>query len=177
MIFSLTRTSAYLSAWENVCFPSFSFKTDRFAARVCKRHYCVTWWTQNHTWNRKLINSVIFPPRFGNCSLSHRRAPHTHLCWEVFITVRSHRRRRERQSGRKSFIFNVSRRRAPARAARRVLDDESVEESWNQVSFMVMSYDAVRWQPIGMQKSSAWEESRERSLVNFGSDHISSQAF
>ncbi len=35
----------------------------------------------------------------------------------------------ERQSGRKSFIFNVSRRRAPARAAWRVLDDESVEES------------------------------------------------
>ncbi len=28
---------------------------------------------------RKLINSVIFPPPFGNCSLSHRRAPHTHL--------------------------------------------------------------------------------------------------
>ncbi len=45
------------------------------------------------------------------------------------FTVRSHRRRRERQSGRKSFIFNVSRRRAPARAARRVLDCESVEES------------------------------------------------
>ncbi len=41
----------------------------------------------------------------------------------------SHRTRRERQSGRKSFIFNVSQRRAPARAARRVLDDESVEES------------------------------------------------
>ncbi len=67
-----------------------------------------------------------------------------------YITVRSHRRRRERQSGRKSFIFNVSQRRAPARAARRVLDGESVEESWNQVSFMVMSYDAVRQQPIGM---------------------------
>ncbi len=30
---------------------------------------------------------------------------------------RSHCRRQERQSGRKSFIFNVSRRRAPARAA------------------------------------------------------------
>ncbi len=67
-----------------------------------------------------------------------------------WITVRSHRRRRERQSGRKSFIFNESRRRAPARAARRVLDDESVEKSWNQVNFMVMSYDAVRRQPIGM---------------------------
>ncbi len=49
------------------------------------------------------------------------------------VTVRSHRRWRERQSGRKSFIFNESRRRAPARAARRVLDDESVEESWNQL--------------------------------------------
>ncbi len=45
------------------------------------------------------------------------------------VTVRSHRTRRERQSGRKSFIFNESRRRAPARAARSVLDDESVEES------------------------------------------------
>ncbi len=45
------------------------------------------------------------------------------------ITVRSHRRRRERQSGRKLFIFNESRRQAPARAARRVLDGESVEES------------------------------------------------
>ncbi len=31
----------------------------------------------------------------------------------------------------------------------RVLDDESVEESWNLVIFMVMSYDAVRRQPIG----------------------------
>ncbi len=58
-----------------------------------------------------------------------------------YLTVRSHRTRRERQSGRKSFIFNESRRRAPARAARRVLDDESVEESWNQVNFMAMSYD------------------------------------
>ncbi len=66
------------------------------------------------------------------------------------LTVRSHRRQRERQSGRKSFIFNVSRRRAPARASWRVLDGESVEESWNQVNFMVMSYDAVRRQPIGM---------------------------
>ncbi len=47
----------------------------------------------------------------------------------------------ERQSGRKSFIFNDS-----------VLDDESVEESWNQVNFMVMSYDAVGRQPIRMQK-------------------------
>ncbi len=37
-----------------------------------------------------------------------------------------------------------------ARAARRVLDGESVEESWNQVNFMLMSYDAVRRQPIGM---------------------------
>ncbi len=66
------------------------------------------------------------------------------------ITVRSHRRRRERQSGRKSFIFNVSRRRAPARAARHVLDGEAVEESWSQVNFMVMSYDAVGRQPIWM---------------------------
>ncbi len=66
------------------------------------------------------------------------------------ITVRSNYKRRERQSGRKSFIFNESRRWAPARAARRVLDDESVEESWNQVNFMVMSYDAVGRQPIGM---------------------------
>ncbi len=45
------------------------------------------------------------------------------------LTVRSHRRRRERQSGRKSFIFNVSRRRAPARVARRVLGGEGIEES------------------------------------------------
>ncbi len=45
------------------------------------------------------------------------------------ITVRSHRTRRERQSGRKSLIFNVSRRRAPSRVAQHVLDDESVEES------------------------------------------------
>ncbi len=66
------------------------------------------------------------------------------------LTVRSHRRQRERQSGRKSLIFNVSQRRAAARAARRVLDGEGVEESWNQVNFMVMSYDAVRRQPIGM---------------------------
>ncbi len=36
---------------------------------------------------------------------------------------------------------------------------------------MVMSYDAVRRQPIGML------ESREHSPVNIGSDHISSQAF
>ncbi len=42
----------------------------------------------------------------------------------AFLTVRSHRRRREHQSGRKSFIFNVSRRRAPARAARRVLNGD-----------------------------------------------------
>ncbi len=34
--------------------------------------------------------------------------------------------------------------------ARRVLGGEGVEESWNQVNFMVMSYDAVRRQPIGM---------------------------
>ncbi len=66
------------------------------------------------------------------------------------VTVRSHRTRRERQRGRKSFIFNESRRRAPTRAARRVLDDESVEESWNEVNFMVMSYDAVGRQPIRM---------------------------
>ncbi len=66
------------------------------------------------------------------------------------VTVRSHRTRRERQSGRKSFIFNEGRRRAPARAARHVLDDESVEESLNQVNFMVMSYDAVGRQPIRM---------------------------
>ncbi len=66
------------------------------------------------------------------------------------LTLRSHRRRRECQSGRKSFIFNVSQRRAPARAARCVLDGEGVEESWNQVNFMVISYDAVRRQPIGM---------------------------
>ncbi len=37
-----------------------------------------------------------------------------------------------------------------ARAAQRVLDDESVKESWNQVNFMVMSYDAVGRQPIRM---------------------------
>ncbi len=30
-----------------------------------------------------------------------------------------------------------------------VLDDESIEERWNQVNFMVMSYDAVGRQPIG----------------------------
>ncbi len=34
-------------------------------------------------------------------------------------------------------------------AVQRVLDGESVEESWNLVHFMVMSYDAVRRQPIG----------------------------
>ncbi len=35
-------------------------------------------------------------------------------------------------------------------AARRVLDGVGIEESWSQVNFMVMSYDAVRRQPIGM---------------------------
>ncbi len=34
------------------------------------------------------------------------------------------------------------------RREQRVLDDESVEESWNQVNFMVMSFDVVRRQPI-----------------------------
>ncbi len=66
-------------------------------------------------------NILIF-----RCMQSH--AEHSAVKWESFfslITVRSHRRRRERQSGRKSFIFNVSWRRAPARAARRVLDGES----------------------------------------------------
>ncbi len=57
------------------------------------------------------------------------------------LTVRSHRRRRERQSGQ---------RRAPARAAWRFLDGVGVEESWSQVNFMVMSYDAVGRQTIGM---------------------------
>ncbi len=93
----------------------------------------------------------------GNLKLYHSNSA---SCWQRInlhiyaatnsVTVSSHRRRRERQSGRKSFIFNVSQRRAPARAARRVLDGEGVEESWNQVNFMVMSYDAVRRQPIGM---------------------------
>ncbi len=78
-------------------------------------------------------------------SLSMKPKPHSPV-----LTVRSHRRRRESQSGWKSFIFTVSRRRAPARATRRVLDDESVEESSNQVNFMVMSYDTVLRQPIGM---------------------------
>ncbi len=45
------------------------------------------------------------------------------------LIVRSHRKRRERQSGRTSFIFNESQRRAPARAAQHVLDNENVEES------------------------------------------------
>ncbi len=36
----------------------------------------------------------------------------------LHLTMRSHRTRRERQSGRKSFIFNESRRRALASAAR-----------------------------------------------------------
>lgn len=45
------------------------------------------------------------------------------------LTMCSHRCRRERQSDRKSLIFNVSRRRTPARAARHILDSESVEES------------------------------------------------
>ncbi len=70
--------------------------------------------------------------------------------FEQCLTVHSHQTRRERQSGRKSLIFNESRRRAPARAAQRVLDDESIEESWNQVNFMVMSYDSVGRQPIRM---------------------------
>ncbi len=70
--------------------------------------------------------------------------------FEQCLTVHSHQTRRERQSGRKSLIFNESRRRAPARAAQRVLDVESIEESWNQVNFMVMSYDAVGRQPIRM---------------------------
>ncbi len=87
------------------------------------------------SWNNIPVNQSILRNKFtGNVS----------------FTVRSHRRRRERQSGRKSFIFNVSRRRAPARAARHALDGESIEESWNQVNFMVMSYDAVWRQPIGM---------------------------
>ncbi len=80
-------------------------------------------------------------------SLSMKPKPHSPV-----LTVRSHRRRRESQSGRKSFIFNVSQRQAPVRAARRVLNDESVEESSNHVNFMVMSYDAVWRQPIGMLK-------------------------
>ncbi len=36
------------------------------------------------------------------------------------------------------------------RRERRILNDESVEESWNQVNFMVMSYDAVGRQPVRM---------------------------
>ncbi len=98
--------------------------------------------------------SQVFESALLDCILKLARAlqsPKKAHFWRPFpVTVRSHRRRRERQSGRKSFIFNESRRRAPARAARRVLDGESVEESWNQVNFMVMSYDAVRRQPIGM---------------------------
>ncbi len=35
------------------------------------------------------------------------------------------------------------------RRERHVLEDESVEENWNQVNFMVMSYDTVQLQPIG----------------------------
>ncbi len=90
------------------------------------------------------------------------------------VTVRSHRTRRERQSGRKSFIFNESRRRAPARAARSVLDDESVEESWNQVNFMVMSYGwAATNQNVEVLRLKGFQRTQP---VNFGSDHSSSQA-
>lgn len=55
-----------------------------------------------------------------------------------------------------------------------VLDGEGVKDIWSLVNFLVMSYDTVRRQLIGMQKSS---ESKERSPVKFGSDHNSSQAF
>ncbi len=67
----------------------------------------------------------------------------SHLIYNV--TVRSHRRQREHKSGRKTLIFKVSRLRE-----QRVLGDESIKKSWNQVNFMVMSYDAVGRQPIGM---------------------------
>ncbi len=63
------------------------------------------------------------------CERAHSAMSRVKSRFHERLTVRSHRRRRERQSGRKSFIFNVSRRRAPARAARRVLDGESVEQS------------------------------------------------
>ncbi len=60
---------------------------------------------------------------------------------------------------------------------RRVLDDESIEESWNQVNFMVMSYDAVRRQPIVKLEVLRLRGFQRTQPVNFGSDHISSQAF
>ncbi len=37
-----------------------------------------------------------------------------------------------------------------AGAARCILHDESAKVSWNQLNFMVMSYDAIGRQPIGM---------------------------
>ncbi len=80
MTFSHTHTSAYLSTWENVCFPSFSLKqTDsRHCLRLQASLQCKLMDIQNHTWNRKLINSVTeFPLHIGNCRLPHRRTPHT----------------------------------------------------------------------------------------------------
>ncbi len=62
------------------------------------------------------------------------------------ITVRSHRRRRGASKWPEVIHFQCE---PGARAARHVLDDESVEESLNQ-NFMVMSYDAVGRQPIRM---------------------------
>ncbi len=80
MTFSHTHTSAYLSTWENVCFPSFSLKqTDlRHCLRLQALLQCKLMDIQNHTWNRKLINSVTeFPLHIGNGRLPHRRTPRT----------------------------------------------------------------------------------------------------
>ncbi|KAI2652444.1 E3 ubiquitin/ISG15 ligase TRIM25 [Labeo rohita] len=79
---------------------------------------------------KKISDRVTFTnivPRTRNDFLQCKsiRKPAEKLT-EKSLTVRSHRRRRERQSGRKSFIFNVSRRRE---AARRVLDGVGVGES------------------------------------------------
>ncbi len=89
------------------------------------------------------------------------------------LTVRSHRTRRERQRGRKSFIFNVSRRRAPARAARFGRWERRGElksgqlygnELWRGWAATNQNVEVLRLR--GFQRTQP---------VNFGSDHISSQ--
>ncbi len=85
----------------------------------------------------------------------------------------SQRTRRERQSGRKSLIFNESRRRAPARAARlgwweRRGELKSAQlygnELWRGWAATNQNVEVLRLK--GFQRTQP---------INFGSDHISSQ--
>ncbi len=91
-----------------------------------------------HCAARSISASFLFAAEISVSSSNDRRIQ-SH--W-----LRSHRRRRERALKCPGVIhFQCE---PAARAARRVSDGESVEESWNQVNFMVMSYDTVGPKPI-----------------------------